>query len=291
MRKFIFVVGPTASGKSDWALEQAKKNNGVIFNCDSVQLYQEVNIGSAKPSDEERARVPHHLIDVVAPPNEITSGDYRDLFLEELKKIPEATPVYVVGGTGFYFLALEKGLYEIEEASAELKAEIEEQAKTPTGIEKFLEEIRAQDPTHAEKLHLNDHYRITRAVEILRSNPNQTITQIAEAKKQAKGLDGEIQKVGIRWSAADLESRIRQRTQKMLRAGLIEETQSLLERGLENWSPLKSVGYKEVVQFLKGQIPREQLEEQIVVATRQLAKKQRTWFQRDQQIQWIEMKP
>lgn len=280
-------MGPTASGKSDWALEEAEKNKGVIFNCDSVQLYKEVQIGAAKPSLEEKNRVPHYLLDLISPPDEVTSAGYRRLFLQELKNISESTPIYVVGGTGFYFLALEKGLYEIDEPTPELKTELEKIGQTEAGIRNLLQEVKEKDLEYSNKLHLNDHYRIVRAVEILRSNPGKTITELNAMKADHKGLEGSIEKVGMKWEAADLEKRIRQRTKKMLAAGLIDETHMLVNKGLENWAPLKSVGYKEVVQYLKAEIPREQLEEQIVIATRQLAKKQRTWFQRDKEINWI----
>jgi tRNA dimethylallyltransferase len=288
MRNFIFVVGPTASGKSDWALQEAKKNKGVIFNCDSVQLYQQVQIGAAKPTQEERQLVPHYLIDVVPAPDEITSAQYRNLFLKEVESIPESTPIYVVGGTGFYFLALEKGLYEIEEPTGFFKAEIEKEATTEAGVIKLLEEVKTKDPEYATKLHLNDHYRIVRAVQILRSNPDKTITQLLSAKKEVKGLEGHIRKVGFRWKPSELEKRIRIRVKRMLNEGLVDETHVLVNKGLQNWAPLKSVGYKEVVQYLMGQIPLSELEEQIVISTRQLAKKQRTWFQRDKEINWID---
>lgn len=288
MRHFVFVVGSTASGKSHWALQAAQKNNGVIFNCDSVQLYQKVQIGAAKPSKEEMQLVPHYLFDLIAPPQEVTSGQYRRLFFETLEKVPEDKTIYVVGGTGFYFLALEKGLFEIQEASPELKLQVQHELQERQGGERLLEEVRKRDPEHAQKLHLNDHYRIGRAVEILRSNPDSTITGLFEQKKSQKGLDGKIQKVGIKWEASELEKRIRLRTQQMLRAGLVEETRALLQQGLGDWAPLRSVGYKETVQLLKGDLDHRQLEDQIIIATRQLAKKQRTWFQRDTEIQWVE---
>jgi tRNA dimethylallyltransferase len=288
VRRFIFVVGSTASGKSDWALQQAEVSGGVIFNCDSVQLYQKVQIGAAKPSAEDFARVPHFLFNVVPPPREITSGDYRDLFLKELVKLDSSTPIYVVGGTGFYFLALEKGLYEIEEPSQELKEQIQQEAGVPRGIERLLKETQEKDPEYGAKLHLNDHYRITRAIEILRSNPGKTISELRKGKKSATGLEGEIKKVGLRWSPSELEKRIRKRTQKMLSEGLLEETQSLLAEGLRDWAPLKSVGYRESVACLEGKMPPSNLEEAIVISTRQLAKKQKTWFQRDPEIQWID---
>ncbi len=288
MRNFIFVVGPTASGKSEWAMNEAEKNKGVIFNCDSVQLYEEVNIGAAKPTFQEQARVPHYLIDQIRPPEEITSAGYRKLFLKQLEAISETTPIYVVGGTGFYFLALEKGLFEIDEAEPQLKYDIENESVEPGGIAALLAEVTKADPKYSQKLHLNDHYRIIRAVEILRSNPGKTITQLLEDKKETVGLDGEIKKVGFKWEAAALEKRIRIRTRNMLENGLIDETHVLLNKGLENWAPLRSVGYKEVVLYLKGKIPKDELLEQIVISTRQLAKKQRTWFGRDPDIQWFE---
>lgn len=288
MRKFIFVVGPTASGKSQWALAEAQKNQGVIFNCDSVQLYKKVQVGAAKPSLKEQKLVPHYLFDLISPPDEVTSAGYRRLFFESLQEISAETPVYVVGGTGFYFLALEKGLFEIQEASPEIKLAVANELTQAGGVEKLLAEVRSKDPEHANKLHVNDHYRIGRAVEILRTNPATTITELFEQKKNQKGLEGEIKKVGMKWTAEELEVRIRQRTRKMLAEGLIEETQNLLNEGLEDWAPLRSVGYKETVQFIRGEIDQEQLEEQIVIATRQLAKKQRTWFQRDAEIQWVD---
>jgi tRNA dimethylallyltransferase len=291
LRNFIFVVGATASGKSEWAVEQAQKNKGVIFNCDSIQLYKEVVIGAAKPSDEEKNRVPHFLFDLISPPQEMTASQYRERFLEELKSIKVSTPIYVVGGTGFYFLALEKGLYEISATDLDLKEKIELEAQAPNGFGNLLEEVKRIDPEYALKLHLNDHYRIIRAVEIIRSNPGKTISELKSEKEQSVGLEGNIKKVGIRWEPSALEKRIRIRTNFMMRQGLVKEVEDLLSRGLENWAPLKSVGYLQVVQYLKGEIAFDDLEEQIIIATRQLAKKQRTWFQRDSAIQWVERKP
>ncbi|MFN8792109.1 MAG: tRNA (adenosine(37)-N6)-dimethylallyltransferase MiaA [Bdellovibrionales bacterium] len=288
MRNFIFVVGPTASGKSQLALELAERAGGVIFNCDSVQLYQKVAIGAAKPSLEDFKRVPHYLWDVVPPPQVMTAGEYRRIFLETLETIPADVPIFVVGGTGFYFLALEKGLFEIEEPSESEKKEIEDELARPGGPEKLWAELQARDPGHAQKLHIHDTYRLGRAIEILRANPGRTVADLFSQKQSSQGLEGSIFKLGLKWEAAPLEARIRERTRQMLELGLIEETGALLEENLEDWAPLKSVGYKETVQFLKGALNRSELEEQIVIATRQLAKKQRTWFQRDSSIQWWE---
>ena len=279
-------MGPTASGKSQLALELAERSQGVIFNCDSVQLYQKVSIGAAKPSPEEFRRVPHYLWDLVSPPQVMTAGEYRRIFLETLETVPKDSPIFVVGGTGLYFLALEKGLFEIEEPSQDEKKAIEDELAAPGGAEKLWAELQARDPDHVQKLHIHDTYRLGRAIEILRANPGRTIADMFLQKQSSRGLEGTIFKLGLKWTAAQLEDRIRKRTRQMLELGLIDETRELLEEGLENWAPLKSVGYKETVQFLKGELSRSDLEEEIVIATRQLAKKQRTWFQRDPAIQW-----
>ena len=121
----IFVVGATATGKSEWALRLAQEFNGVIVNCDSVQLYKKLDIGSAKPSREEQALVPHYLLDYVSPPEEMTAGNYCRDFYETLKSIPEEKPVFVVGGTGFYFMAIEKGMYTVIPVPPEIQQQVE----------------------------------------------------------------------------------------------------------------------------------------------------------------------
>lgn len=284
----IFIMGTTASGKTDWALKLAQKYQGVIVNCDSVQLYKKLNIGAAKPTLAERALVPHYLLDYVEPPHEMTAGQYRRDFDQCMEKLPSGTPVFVVGGTGFYFMAIEKGMYPVTSVTEELKAQVEAELQIPGGAEKLWQELRAMDPEYAAKLHEADHYRLGRAIELIRTQ-GRSITQIQkEFAEQQKDFAFPLLKIGPTWSRETLRERIALRSQKMLDEGLIQEVQSLLDEGLGDWAPLRSVGYRETLQYLRGEIPKEQLLEAIIQNTAQLAKKQRTWFQRDQEVFWAD---
>ena len=157
-----FVVGPTASGKSALALELALKNQGVILNCDSIQVYSHVQIGAAKPSLEEMQLVPHYLYSYVNPPAECTAGMYQRAFFEQVQSLEKkgVPHIYVVGGTGFYFQAIEKGMYEVQESSSIISAELEHQASTPEGYQILLDELKQGDPESAALFHSNDRYRI-----------------------------------------------------------------------------------------------------------------------------------
>lgn len=287
-RRIVFVQGTTASGKSDWALRLAQKFNGVVINCDSIQVYKKLDIGSAKPSIEERSLLPHYLFDYVDAPVEMTAGQYARNFEEVLKQIPETAPIFVVGGTGFYFMAIEKGMYPVRSVSEGLRQAVEQEMNQEGGPEKLWKELLEKDPEYASKLHVADHYRIGRAIELIRSE-GRSVTEVQnEFKNQKSHFPYPLLKVAPRWERERLSERIDQRTQKMLSAGLIEEVQSLLDEGLGRWAPLQSVGYREVLEYLSGKISREELAPLISQGTRQLAKKQRTWFQRDSEILWFD---
>lgn len=286
-RKIVFVVGSTASGKSDWALKLAQKHNGVIVNCDSVQVYQHVDIGSAKPSLEEQSLVPHYLLDYVAPPEESTAGNYSRDFYAILEKIPEQKTVFVVGGTGFYFQAIEKGMYPVIQVEETIKKQIALELSESNGAQKLYAELEAIDPEYAKKIHVADAYRLGRAIELVRSQ-GKSVTQIQkEFEDQRKPFPFSLLKIGPQWNKEQLRERIVLRTEKMLELGLVDEVQGLLDKGLKEWAPVKSVGYKECVDFLEGLLPQSELSERIVINTYQLAKRQKTWFQRDKNIHWF----
>ncbi len=289
MTKVIFVVGPTASGKSDLALTLAERNHGAIVNCDSVQLYQSLNIGSAKPSAVDFKRVPHFLFDFVAEGEEITAGFYQRQFFATMKELENRFPfVFVVGGTGFYFQAIEKGMYPTGAADAEVTRQVEAELQETGGAEKLYLELKTRDPETAAKISINDHYRIARAVEMMRVHGRPVSEIKREFADQAAPFPYPLLKLGIRGSRQELEPRVERRTQKMLEAGLLDEVRGLLDRGLENWGPLQSVGYKESVEFLQGKIPDVTLlQAAILQNTLRLAKRQRTWFQRDKDIHWL----
>lgn len=282
----IFVVGSTASGKSDWALRLAQKYNGVIVNCDSVQIYKKLDIGSAKPSVEERSLLPHYLFDYVSPPQEMTAGVYSTDFFKCLDDIPEGTPTFVVGGTGFYFMAIEKGMYPVVPVPSEIQKQVATEMLEPGGPERLHSELKAKDPVYGAKIFPADHYRIGRAIELIRSQ-GKSVTEIQGefSQKQSK-FPYPLLKVGPQWEREILRQRIALRTQKMLDAGLLDEVKGLLDEGLKTWAPMSSVGYRESVSYLEGQLDKKDLFEEIAKNTRQLAKRQRTWFQRDTDIHW-----
>lgn len=284
----IFVVGSTASGKSEWGLRMAQRHGGVIVNCDSVQVYQKLDIGSAKASLEERALVPHYLIDYVSPPNEMTAGMYSNDFFELMKALPEGKPVFVVGGTGFYFMAIEKGMYPVTHVPEEVKKQVEAELAEDGGAERLHKELLEKDPEYGAKIHLSDRYRIGRGIELIRTQ-GRSVTEIQkEFETQKAPFPYPLLKIGPHWERETLRGRIAERTRKMLQAGLVEEVKGLLDEGLRNWAPMSSVGYRETIQYLDGEISLEQLSELISVNTGQLAKRQRTWFQRDKEISWFD---
>lgn len=283
----IFVVGATATGKSEWALKLAQEFGGVIVNCDSVQIYKKLDIGAAKPSKEERALVPHYLLDYVSPPREMTAGQYCRDFYDCMEKIPDGVPVFVVGGTGFYFMAIEKGMYPVLPVPAEIQKAVAEELQKPGGAEKLHQELVEKDPEYGAKIHLSDHYRIGRAIELIRTQ-GKSVTQIqAEFAESQSEFPFPLLKIGPAWDREVLKERIALRTQKMLDQGLVKEVQTLLDEGLESWAPMSSVGYKETISFVRGELTSSELFEEISKNTRQLAKRQRTWFQRDKDIHWF----
>jgi len=288
---FILICGPTAVGKTELSLRLAQDLSWPIFNFDSLQVYKELNIGSSKPTVEERSLAPHFLFDYVSPPQKLSVAQY----LKDLKVIFEKKSVVngiFVGGSGFYWQAIEKGLYPGAETPNEVRKEVEEWIQTK-GYSFLYDWMQKRDPNAAEKISVNDHYRIKRSVEILKSQ-NRNLADLQKEVDQEKTESlilppHHLLKIGVRCERDELKKRARQRTQKMLEQGFVQEVQKLLDQGLHDWSPLQSVGYKEVFQFLKDErVDQNELQEQIVTGTMQLAKKQMTWFKRDAEILWFE---
>ncbi len=282
-----FIVGPTASGKTQLSVQLAKVlGESLVVNCDSVQTYDGLQIGSARPTPQEMQSVPHELFGYVPVGESLTAGQYRRDFFSLLQKVKDQYEnIFVVGGTGFYFQALEKGMFDAPSAPAEMKDEIERELQTLEGFQKLYQELQAADPEAANRIHKNDHYRLGRAIEVLRIT-GRPLSQL-EKEFQPQTFPFPLKKLGIWATRQDLESVVQQRTEKMLQQGLIQETERYFH--LKDWSPLSSVGYKEVMQYLNGEILYQDLSEKISISTLQLAKKQRTWFQRDSQIRWYPM--
>jgi tRNA dimethylallyltransferase len=294
--RLTFVVGPTGVGKNDLALEAAVKTEGSLLNADSVQLYSEVRIGANAPSPKDLARCPHHLFGVVPLGQEITAGDYWRRASEFLREAPPG-PIFVVGGSGFYIQALQRGLFEIEKPSPKTQSEMAQLKKrfTPHELHQRLTEV---DPAAAGRIHPNDEYRTTRALEIwLESGRSRAdLWQEKAAQATPDYLSGfTVKKIGLWLPRDEHRVRLRVRVKQMLAAGLLEETATLLKKSRQqkldpnapDWWPLRSIGYKECAAFLDGQMAEVDLVPAIAAATANLAKRQLTWFRRDPEIQWF----
>lgn len=263
-------------------MQQAEIYNGSVVNIDSIQLYQDLLIGSAAPTLAEKKRAPHYLYSYVQAPKEMTAGDYLKDFYS-LLKTEVKFPLFIVGGTGFYVRALEKGMFDIEPASVEFRKNIEAEL-LQNGPELLYRELQEKDPD--AKIHINDHYRLIRAIEIIRHTglrPSR-LRAIPEANKN--GLPFSYIKIGFDFEKSKYEEQVKLRTRNMISNGIIEETLKFYELNLKDWSPLRSVGYKETMEFLQSSKSKEWLFEAINQSTMQLIKKQKTWFKRDGSILW-----
>lgn len=290
MTKLIFLVGPTASGKTSLAIEIAKNLDAEIISADSVQFYSELKIGSARPTESELSEVKHHLVGHISVADDYTAGD----FAREAMKIIEAHPqknLIVVGGSGFYIQALEKGMFPTERASEEVQEALERRVDEE-GLESVYRTLQLRDPELAERIAVQDRYRIVRALEILQTlSPEQTLSQVREEfeqQAQHRFPGRVVSTLGLKIERERLEPRVRVRTEQMLKDGLVDEVRSLVARGLGNRPALHSVGYKEVLQNLAGQLSDSDLLPMIVQGTLRLAKKQRTWFSRAPKTHWFD---
>ena len=285
--KVVFIQGPTAAGKSSLALKLAYEFHGAIINCDSVQVYRSLDIGSAKPTAEEMVLVPHYLYSYVPEGAKMTAGHFARDFHQCMNEIKDKFPVvFVVGGTGFYFLAVEKGMYSVKGQRPELRERIEVALKeNPLAV---YHELKAKDPEYAAKISPNDHYRITRAMEIIWGD-GKTVTEAQkEFEKGGKDFPFPLMKLGVQLDREEYLPAVQRRTIEMLNRGLIDEVQALIQRGLGNWEALMTVGYHEALKFIRGEMSgADELLLAIVQSTMKLIKKQRTWFQRDKNIYWV----
>ncbi|OQW46867.1 MAG: hypothetical protein A4S09_02870 [Proteobacteria bacterium SG_bin7] len=289
MRQIIFVLGPTGVGKSDFATELALQTQSVIVNCDSQQVYQDLDIGTAKPTSEQMNLVPHFFYSFVPAGVQYTAGEYRRDVLNFLDERKDLKCFVFVGGSGFYAQSLETEMYSIGKANESVRNQLmEDFAKV--GLDGLFQELVQSDPIYAEKIGPRDRYRLLRSVEIVRATGKTPTTLFAESGRGANPLlekGFKVRKIALYMDKEALRNRIRKRTENMLKGGLIEETHSLLNRGLGDWRPLNSIGYKEVREWLAGQVKREDLVEKIVTSTMQLCKRQMTWLKRKSEMEWV----
>jgi tRNA dimethylallyltransferase len=281
----VVLLGPTASGKTALSLWLAQRLKGEIVSCDSVAVYREFEIGTAKPSSEERRLVPHHLIDVAAPDGLVTAGDYARLAREALSDISARGKLpIVVGGTGLYLRGLLEGLFAGPPRSEDLRQRLRQRAET-RGAEHLHRILQRFDPTAAASIHANDIPKVIRAIEIC-INARQRMTEMWQAGRDPlRGF--RVLRIGLDPDRELLYQRINQRAQEMFEHGLVEETRILRERYGSSARPLGSLGYKQAAQFLAGEVSLEQAVAAAQQGHRNYAKRQMTWFRREPDVQWL----
>lgn len=281
----VAVLGPTGSGKTALALALAERFAGEIVNCDSVALYRDFEIGAAKPSREERARVPHHLFDVADPREQMTAGEYARQARQALLQIRQRGKLPVVaGGTGLYLRALLQGLSPGPQRQENLRQRLRQRAhaRDPAYLHRILTRL---DRRAAEKIHPHDTPKLIRAIEVCLAG-RQPMTQLWEQGREP--LQGfEVLRLGLDPGREALYARINRRAEQMFASGLLEETTRLREKyGDAAWA-LNSLGYRQAGQILRGEISRAAGVAKAQQGHRNFAKRQMTWFRREPEVHWL----
>ena len=281
----LVILGPTASGKTALSIYLASRLNGEIVNCDSVALYRDFQIGTAKPTPQEQELVPHHLVGLIDPTSYTTAGDYARRARPLLREIASrgALPI-VVGGTGLYVRALLEGLFAGPRRSEELRQRLRARAgrKGSAYLHRLL---RRLDPEAAGKIHANDTPKLIRAIEVSLSAPLPMTEQWKSGREPLAGF--RILRLGLDPDRGELYRRINSRVERMFETGLVEETRELLGRYGPSAPPLASIGYRETVKLISGELTGEEARRAVQQAHRNYAKRQMTWFRRERDVSWL----
>jgi tRNA dimethylallyltransferase len=277
----LVILGPTASGKSDLALDLARRNRAQILSLDSMQVYRGMDIGTAKPTAAERAEVVHHLIDVVEPNQTFTVARFvemADAVIRDAK-----VPLIATGGTPLYYKALFEGLFEGPPADEAIR----ERLRAETG-EKLHRRLCEVDPEAAGRIHANDMKRLVRALEVYELT-GRAISSFQTEWVSEKPPRHEATWIGLHWEKEALNPRINARVKRMIEAGWVEETRGLLKRyGELSRTAAEATGYAEIIAHIRGELALEEAVERIKIGTRQLARRQMKWFRRWGRVRWLD---
>lgn len=282
----VAVVGPTASGKSRLAVEIALRQNGEIISADSMQIYQGMSIGTAKPSEEEMRGVPHHLIDFADISQPFSVAEYVACAADCIAKLNARGKLPVIaGGTGLYIRSLLNNIqFTEDDRDASLRLALEEKA-AQRGTETLLAELKSFDPDSAARIHPNNTGRIIRAIEIYRTTGITMTEQMKRSKMYPSPYDACVIGLGFQ-NRQKLYERINRRVDEMMDKGLLLEAEEVLKRP-NSQTALQAIGYKELLPYFQGECTLAQAVEKIKQESRRYAKRQLTWFRRDENIHWI----
>lgn len=285
--KVIVICGPTASGKTKLSIEVAKKVNGEIVSADSMQIYKDMNIGTAKPTTEEKQGIKHYLLDFVSPDKRYSVAEYKKDAISAIDEIIGKGKVpIVVGGTGLYVNSL---IYGIEYPNIDFDIEYRDKLykiAENEGLEKLYELAKKIDPEAIRNISQNDKKRICRILEIYNSTGKTKTQQEIDSRKNGPKYDYLL--FGINMDREKLYDRINKRVDIMMEDGLINEVKNIMVKYNEFPTAMQGLGYKEVVEYLKGDTTKEEMTEKIKMETRRYAKRQITWFKRYENIKWID---
>lgn len=285
-QKILFLVGPTASGKSRLGLYWAKKLKGSILSADSMQVYKGMDIGTAKPSPAERSQISHYLIDVISPASSFSVYQWRGLALKAIREIVDRNRLpIVVGGSGLYIQALTHGLSEQAPADLKLRQTLAKLAQR-RGLDFLYQRLQKLDPKSAKKIHPHDLKRIVRALEIYELT-GKTKSAWEKKTESLADLGFSFRMIGLRYPREILYKRIESRIDRMIQDGLVKEVRRLSRKRLSKTAS-QSLSYREILACLKGEMGLEEAVSLLKKNTRNFAKRQLTWFRHEKRIQWIE---
>lgn len=286
--KVVVIVGPTASGKTALSIELAKRINGEIISSDSMQIYKDMDIGTAKVTNEEMQGIKHYLVDFVRPDCRYTVSDFKKDSENAIKEILSKGKIpIVVGGTGLYVNSLIYGIeYQDMKFDEEYRNELMKIAETEDGLKKIYEQAKNIDPEATDKISSNDKKRIIRILEIYKATGKTKTEQEIISRQNEVEYDFKV--FGITMERSKLYERINLRVDIMLKQGLENEVKNLISKYSEFPTAMQGLGYKEIVEFFDGKISREEMIEKIKQESRRYAKRQLTWFRKNKEAIWLD---
>lgn len=285
----IVLVGPTAVGKTDISIQLAKKIKGEVISADSMQVYKYMDIGTAKITEDEMENIPHYLINVVYPDEEFTVADFKKAACNYIKRInDEGNIPMLVGGTGLYINSI---VYELKFTQVKPNEELRRKYDSiidKHGSEYLYEELMRVDPISAKRINVNDTKRIIRALEVLHETGKPMSYYNKNFRKEVDKYN--LVMIGLTMDRGKLYSRINQRVDIMLDEGLIDEVKMLMDMGYtKELTSMQAIGYKEIISYLEGEMSLDKTIEVLKRNTRRFAKRQLTWFRRDDRIKWVDI--